>query len=104
MEDEVLKTNLLAIAGTGFLLLLVGVLLYVFRDRVGDNTRYVMSIPPLGVAAYVFVFNMFRFYDGGLTLRSWLTVREILLSTLFAAVTFGLFTAVLVITISILRR
>lgn len=104
MEEQVLKTNLLAIAVTGLLLLLTGIILYIFRNQVASNSRYVMSLPPLGVAAYVFVFNMYRHYDGGVTLRSWDIVREIVYSTVFAALAFGIFTVLMIAIIEVIRR
>ena len=54
-----LKINILTIAGTGLMMLLTGLVLFFFEG----------SIPPLGVAAYVFVFNLFqRFRENGWSL------------------------------------
>ena len=64
MEEDFLKLNMLTIAASGFLILLTGVLLYVFRDPVSRNLSFFLPIPPIGVAAYIFVFNMFRYYEG----------------------------------------
>lgn len=104
MEDDILRTNLLAIAVTGLLLLVTGTALYIFRDQVGGNSRYVLSIPPLGVAAYVFVFNMYRHYDAHLPPHNWDIVKEIVYSTAVAAFIFGLFTVLLVIIIETVKR
>lgn len=104
MDEQVLKTNLLAIAVTGLLLLLAGIVLYIFRAQIAGNSRYVMSLPPLGVAAYVFVFNMYRHYDGSLTLRNWDIAREIVYSTVFAALVFGTFTLLMIVIIEVIRR
>ena len=60
MDKELLKINLLALAGSGLLMLLTGVLLYAFRDRVSPYMRYFLPVPPLGVAAYIVVFNLFK--------------------------------------------
>jgi hypothetical protein len=62
MESEVIKTNLLAIAVSGFLTMLAGVILYFFRSSISTNIRYLLQVPPLGVAAYIFSFNLFRGY------------------------------------------
>lgn len=104
MEDDLLKANLLAIVVTGLLLLVTGAVLYFFRNQIVVNSRYVMPIPPLGVAAYVFVFNMYRHYNTNLPLHTWDIVKEIVYSTATATVIFGLFTVLLVIIIETVRR
>jgi len=55
MNDEMLKVNILTITIAGLLMMLTGVVLYLFRDIVSINIRFFLPIPPLGVAAYVFV-------------------------------------------------
>ena len=104
MEQDVLRTNFLAIAGAGVLIMLTGSGLYIFRDYIGANSRYFLPIPPLGVASYIFIFNMFRHYEGHLPESIWTTVKEILLSTAIAALAFGLFTSILIIIITLVKR
>ena len=104
MEQEVLKANLLSIAVAGLLIALSGFVLYVFRDQVSGNIRYLMPIPPLGVASYIFVFNMYQYYGGRLPGSSIDTIKEILISTAVSALFFGVFTFLLVLIISLLRR
>jgi len=104
MEYDVIKTNLLAIATAGFLILSTGIFLYLIRDQFSENTRFFMPIPPLGVAAYIFAFNMFQHYNGKMPQPAWLAVREILLSTAVAAIVFGVFSALLVIIIGMINR
>lgn len=87
MERELLRINLLAIAISGLLMLVTGGLLYVFQGGVSKHMRFFLPIPPIGVAAYIFVFNMFRHYEGGLPRSAWEMVREVALSTgVFAAI------------------
>lgn len=104
MEDEILKTNLLAIAGSGLLILLTGILFLVFKDVVSKNMRFLLPIPPLGVAAYIFVFNMYVHYGGNLPRTTWGTVREIILSIAIASIIFAVFTIVLIVFVGYLRR
>ena len=104
MDQEVLRTNMLAIAVAGLLMLLTGVLLYIFRDYVSHNARFFLPIPPLGVASYIFVFNMYSYYDGYLPGGTWSTAKEILLSTAVAALAFGLFTFLLIFIIDIIKK
>jgi hypothetical protein len=104
MEQDVLRTNMLAIAVAGLLMLLTGVLLYIFRDSISDNVRFFLPIPPLGVASYIFVFNMYRFYNGNLPEGNWATAKEILYSTAIAGLAFGLFTFLLIFIIDAIKR
>jgi hypothetical protein len=104
MDQDVLRTNMLAIAVAGLLMLLTGVLLYIFRDNISDNVRFFLPIPPLGVASYIFVFNMYNFYNGQLPQGSWATAKEILYSTAVAGLTFGVFTFLLIFIIYALKR
>ncbi|OGO35752.1 MAG: hypothetical protein A2Z03_03900 [Chloroflexi bacterium RBG_16_56_8] len=91
MEDDILKVNILAITVAGLLMLLTGLFLYVFRDLVSKNVRFFLPIPPLGVAAYVFVFNLFAHYNGTLPSDHWITIREMLSSALISGVVFCAF-------------
>ena len=104
MEQDVLRTNLLAIAGAGFLVMLTGITLYVFRTHIADNSRFFMPIPPLGVASYIFIFNMFRHYDGQVPESLFTALKEVLYATAVATVAFGLFTSMLVIIITLVKR
>lgn len=104
MEEEILKTNILSITVSGLLILLTGALFLIFRDAVSRNLRFVLPIPPLGVAAYIFVFNLYVYYGGRLPENRWETGKEILLSIAFSSIIFGVFTVLLVILIGSLRR
>ena len=94
MNDEMLKVNILSITSAGLLMLLTGLLLYVFRDVVSRNVRFFLPVPPLGVAAYVFVFNMFAFYNGNLPGNFSDTVRELVTSAAISGVVFCAFIVV----------
>ena len=98
MEDDLLKLNMLTIAAAGFMMLLSGLLLYLFRDSISENLRYFLPIPPIGVAAYIFVFNMFRHYEGHLPANASGTIREVINS---AVIVFAVFTIFVVLNISI---
>jgi hypothetical protein len=104
METEVIKTNLLAIAVSGFLTMLAGITLYFFRDSISTNIRYLLQIPPLGVAAYIFAFNLFRYYNGNLPDSFGITAREIVVSTLISGGVFFIFTVLFVVIISFVDR
>ncbi|MFN2189515.1 MAG: hypothetical protein ACK2T3_12190 [Candidatus Promineifilaceae bacterium] len=104
MNQDLLRVNILSIVVAGLLILLTGVILYIFRDQVVDKVRYFLPLPPLGVASYIFVFNMFRHYDGKLPEGSWIALKEVVVGTAVAAAAFGVFTFLLVFTINFLKR
>ena len=104
METEVIKTNLLAIAVSGFLTMLAGITLYFFRGSISTNIRYLLQIPPLGVAAYIFAFNLFRYYNGNLPDNIGITAREIIISTLISGGVFFIFTVSFVVIIGLIDR
>lgn len=104
MENEIIKTNLLAIAVSGLLTMLAGIILYLFRGSIAINIRYLLQIPPLGVAAYIFAFNFFRYYNGSLPDKFAITAREIIYSTLISAGVFFIFTVSFVLIIGLIDR
>mgnify|MGYP001815870276 CR=1 FL=1 len=104
MNPDVLRTNILSIAVAGLLILLTGIILYIFRDNLSENVRFVMPIPPLAVAAYIFVFNMYSHYDGNLPEGNWATAKEIIYSTAIAALSFGLFALLIIVIVNFIKR
>jgi len=104
MNPEVLKTNVLSVAVAGLLMLITGIALYLFRDQISDNIRFFMPIPPLAVAAYIFVFNMYNYYEGQLPEDSWVAVKEILYSTAIAGLSFGIFVLLILLIVNFIKR
>ena len=104
MKMDSILTNILSIAGAGLLILLTGLSFLLFRDFVTRNIRFFLPIPPIGVAAYIFVFNMFQQYDGNLSEDLSTTLKEILISVGVVAFTFGAFTVLLTLFISTFRK
>ncbi len=104
MEQDVLRTNLLSIVGAGFLMLLAGTFLYFYRDNLSANYRFFMPLPPLAVAAYIYVFNMFGHYSGELPNGFWVTMKEILISIAVTSTSFGIFVILLIAIISFFRQ
>lgn len=92
MENEILKINILSIAICGVVMANSGIALLYFKDSLAPYMRYVMPIPPISVAAYVYVFNMYR-KDGieSLTLNALL--GDALLAALTTAMLFLVFSA-----------
>jgi hypothetical protein len=84
--------------------MLAGIVLYFFRGTISTNIRYLLQIPPLGVAAYIFAFNLFRYYNGNLPDNFAITAKEIVVSTLISGGVFFIFTVLFVIIISFIDR
>ena len=103
MTDEMLKINILTIIVAGFLMLLTGLFLYFFRGIVSTNIRFFLPIPPLGVAAYVFVFNLFSHYNGNLPGNIWDTIGELTLSAVISGIVFIAFIAANVVITNLLK-
>jgi hypothetical protein len=104
MEQDVLRTNLLSIVGAGFLMLLASTVLYLARNQLSTNYRFFMPLPPLAVAAYIYVFNMFGHYSGELPGGIWSTAKELFVSIAVTAISFGIFVVLLVAIVSFFKR
>lgn len=99
MAIDLIKTNLMAITTLGIAITLAGFCLYSFRELATPYMRYLLPIPPIGVAAYIFVFNMFGKYNGQLPKLMPTVFREILMATLFSSLFFLLLTLMMVLII-----
>ena len=95
MEMYFLKTNILAIIFCGVTMAMLGFFVLLFKDLAAPNMRYFLPIPPIGVAAYVFVFNMFRKYDGHLPGSFLKVLTELSIATFASAAFFLIFSACL---------
>lgn len=61
MTSEELKLQLAVIAASGLILALAGALLIAVSEQLTPTAvRYLLPLPPIGVAAYVFVFSLLR--------------------------------------------
>ena len=83
----------------GGVILLAGIFLLFYAKQISPHMRYLLPIPPIGVASYVFVYNMFSKYDGQLPASVWDTLIEIFWASGISFVFFFLFTVILVFTV-----
>ena len=102
MSEELLKTNLLTMLIAGGLLAFIGLGLYLGRDFIAPYIRYILPIPPLAVAAYVFAFNYFK--DVNQSTKFETIIREVSNATLVANATFFCLSLVLILLISFIRQ
>lgn len=104
MNDEMLRVNLLTIIVAGLLMTLTGILLYFFRSSISENMRFFLPIPPLGVAAYVFVFSLFSYYEGKLPSNAWDTARELVIAAVISGIVFCAFITANVVLTAFLKE
>lgn len=102
MSEELLKINLLTILFAGGLLACIGLGLYFGRDGVAPYMRYILPIPPLAVAAYVFTFNYFKDVPQPTKLET--IIREVSSATLVANAAFFCLSLLLILLISLIRQ
>jgi hypothetical protein len=50
----------------GIVILLAGIALLCWKNQIAPHMRFLLPVPPIGVASYVFVYNMFSKYGGTL--------------------------------------
>ncbi len=99
MNGMVLKTTILSIIFMGILISLTGIAIYFKKDFLSQYMCYLLPIPPIGVAAYVFVYNLFGKYSGKLSGNLMDIFNEILLGSAISSIVFlviALFLTVLV--------
>lgn len=104
MEREMLKINILVIAVSGILMMMAGIILYFFRHSVAGNMRYFLPIPPIAVAAYVFVFKFFEHYKNYPDIQIGNAIWEVFYGTVITAVIFSVFTVLLMLSVQWLRQ
>ena len=104
MKNDSFITNILTLSAAGFLILLTGVGLYFFRDTFTRYVRFFLPIPPLAVAAYIYVFNMYEVFNGDLSGNKREVLQDVLTSIVSAGLFFTTFTVSLILLIHFLRR
>ena len=94
---KMIKINILSIAISGFLMMMAGILMYYYKGSISEHIRFFLPIPPITVASYVFVFNVFRHYDGHLPADNWKLIYEIFYATVISTTVFFFFAITLVL-------
>ncbi|MDJ0828277.1 MAG: hypothetical protein QNI92_00420 [Desulfobacterales bacterium] len=103
MSSTLLKITTLSIVFMGVVILLAGIALLLFQKQIAPYMRYLLPIPPIGVAAYVFVYNMFAKYDGKLPGTVLDSIKEICLASVLSFVFFLIFTVILVFMVDVTK-
>ena len=91
MEIQVVRNNLIIIASMGFAMFIVGLILYSNASRIAPYMRYLLPLPPIAVAAYIYVLNVV-----GAREDSTLNIgKDLLMETVIGTVSFLLITLLL---------
>ena len=91
MQVEAARTNLIIITSMGLAMFLVGLFLYFNASRVAPYMRYLLPLPPIAVAAYIYVLNVVG-ARGGRTLD---ISKDLLIETAIGTVSFVLIAVLL---------
>ena len=91
MQVEVTRTNLIIITSMGLAMFLVGLFLYFNASRIAPYMRYLLPLPPIAVAAYIYVLNVVSAQGG----RALDISTDLLIETAIGTVSFLLITVLL---------
>lgn len=101
MNAAILKTTILSIVFMGVAIVLAGIALLYWKDQIAPYIRYLLPIPPIGVASYVFVYNMYSKYGGTRPASISDSIKEIVLASAISSASFFVFTLVLVVMVGL---
>jgi hypothetical protein len=87
------KLNMIIITLTGVMMALLGLILCFSASRsfLAENIRFFLPIPPLGVAAYVYVFNFCKKCLGASHVTPAVVIRDAVFAVLYATGIYLLF-------------
>lgn len=86
MQIETVRNNLIVIASMGFSMFSIGVILYTKSAWVSPYIRYLLPLPPIAVAAYIYVLDMVK-RNGNPTLN---VIQDLLIQTFVGSMSFVL--------------
>jgi len=104
MKEDSILTNILSIAGSGLLLLLTGLVFLIFRDYISKHIRFFLPIPPVGVAAYIYVYNLYLQNGNRFAGNFSSMAKEVFLSVIAVSISFAVFVVLLIIFINFFRN
>jgi len=104
MEEDSVVINILSIAGAGLLILITGIIFLIFKDYISKHIQFFLPIPPIAVAAYIFVYNMYQQNTIELSGKFSLFFRDVLMSTGIVSVSFAVFVVLLTLFIDVCRK
>ena len=104
MEEDPVVINILSIAGAGLIILITGIVFLIFKDYIDKHIQFFLPIPPIAVAAYIFVYNMYQQEPSQISGNLSVLLKEVLMSVGIMAVSFAVFTVILIFFIDVFRK
>ena len=86
MHIEAVRNNLIVIASMGFSMFAIGLILYKYSALVSPYMRYLLPLPPISVAAYIYVLDIVK-DNGNRTLN---VAQDLLMQTFIGTLSFVL--------------
>ena len=99
--EDLGKLNMLAIAFAGAMMCLFGAVLFFYFGKLQGLMVYLLPIPPIVVAAYVFVFNLVRTYAEAFPPKPLQMFTDVALATLVSSSVFLLVAGAILVMTSI---
>ena len=103
MEDSV-RLNILIMAASGIAIAVAGLIIYFFRKSIPDFMPFILALPPIGVAAYVY---LFRLLSQKITSNSngySLSFSDILFGGMLTGLAFIFFCLIIITIVSLLKK
>lgn len=104
MEEDSVVINILSIAGAGLIILITGIVFFIFKDYIDKHIQYFLPVPPIAVAAYIFVHNMYQQNSIQLSGNVIQLLKEVLMSVGIVATSFAIFSVLLILFIDFCRK
>lgn len=104
MQKDLNLTIIILIAGAGLIIFLTGLGFLFFRDFVSKNIRYFLPLPPVSVAAYIYVYNLYQHNNGVLPEKISEVLEELFISVGITTFSFAAFTGLLILFVSAVRK
>ena len=103
VEDSV-RLNILTMAASGIAIAVVGLLIYFFRKSLYDFMPFILALPPIGVAAYVYLFRLLSQKTAAKDSGYSLSFPDIMLGGLLTGLAFIFFCLLIMALVSLLKK
>ena len=104
MEEDPVIINILSIVGAGLIILITGIVFLFFKDYIDKHIQFFLPIPPIAVAAYIFVYNPYQQEPVQISGKASVLLKEVLMSVGIVSVSFAVFTVILIFFIDVFRK
>ena len=104
MQKDPNLTIIILIAGAGLIIFLTGLGFLFFRDFVTRNIRFFLPMPPISVAAYIYVYNYYHHNNWVLPDKFAEISKELLISVGFTSFSYAAFVVLLILFVSAVRK